>query len=153
MPRFKVKDLTIELAIGERQAVKEFCWQYTCSFPSELDECFRFRTCRVLRTLDFCRLIRTTWCPHRTIWFEEGLQCARTELPEIDPGILQEIDPRELAVLHQELLLQVAQVEALEQKVAESMIPQNVQEIEMLETKFQAALGELGALKGRIKKG
>ena len=64
-----------------------------------------------------------------------------------------EIDPRELVELRLQLVKELEQVEALEQQLAEQMTPQTVQEVEMLETKFQDALGELKALKGRMKAG
>ena len=64
---------------------------------------------------------------------------------------MYEINPRELVELRLQLVEELEQVEALEQQLAEQMTPQTVQEVEMLETELQDALGELKALKGGMR--
>jgi hypothetical protein len=79
-----------------------------------------------------------------------GSACGGSETPVFQGG--GEVGPETLAALKEQLRQALAQVEAQERAVEESLRPQSVAEVEQLEQKMKAALEELRVRKEELQK-
>ena len=156
MPRFKVKDLMIDVLPVEKAELGdlEICW---ISDPCRLyhsclkiiSRCDRYHTFCPWNSQDPCRFLLTDWCVH--IQTLRVLACHAGTKLELDPGEWV-INPHELDVLHEQLKIAMNRVEIAQERVAREGTPRTVEEIEALEDKLTEALGELAALKKDMKK-
>jgi hypothetical protein len=62
-----------------------------------------------------------------------------------------DVDPHALATLKAQLQQALRQVESAEQRLADQMSPQSIEEVEALEQKLQGALDELKARKEQLR--
>jgi len=156
MPRFKIKDLMIDVVSKAEDAGKfriPGCWPY---ITPHVPTCLGYKTCRYAITRINCwPYVTHITCCYGTIWLEKEFEVcpANSGMPiELNPAILYEMDPRDLAEMHELLLKEVAKVEAIEHQVVQQMAPQTLEEVELLESKFNEALNELETIRGGIKK-
>jgi hypothetical protein len=155
MPRFKVKDLMIDIVSIKEDAQKLYprtCLRYFTPLPT----CLNYKTCRWAIS-DITCVPGVTWinCGNRTVWAEQQFEVCpgNSGMPiELDPQILYAMDPRELAMVRELLLKEVAKVKEIEQRVSAEMAPQTLEEVELLESKIQEAAAELEMFRERFAK-
>jgi hypothetical protein len=162
---FKVRDLMIDVAPGVGGGV--FCRPCT---PLVTDYCL----CTNQVTIDVCKVCTnrdiSIWCrdcsvisPYVEItpWTVLTPGCGFTDprtpmtVTPQTPVINQVgmvANPQNLAELKAQLRQSLAQVEAQEQAIAESMKPQTVEESDMLEQKLTEALDELRQHKEELRR-
>ena len=151
MPTFKLKDLMIDVVPAERETELAQFQQWHCirfhSCLMIISDCHRFETkCGGYRTFDPCRLFVSDWCHliRTTQVFLEAVECAGgTIWPEIE---YLKIDPREFAMVREQLMVAVQGIEAAEKLAAEGMTPKTLEEVDLLRGKLKEAMTELDAM-------
>ena len=151
MPRFKVKDLMIDVLPAKMADLGdlELCRIYH-SCLEIISKCVRSHTPCPWNSWDACLLMLTDWCER--IHTLRIVACNAGTKIEIDPGEWV-VNPRDLDILHEQLQVGLKRIEFVQHQVAEEMAPKTVEEVEALEGKLHDALGELDALKNRMQKG
>ena len=111
-----------------------------------ISDCDRYETiCGHYRTLDPCRLFASDWCYRiaTTRVFLEEVCHGGSILPEIE---YLKIDPREFAMVREQLMVAVKGLEAAEKLAAEAMAPKTLEEVNLLRGKLREVMGELDAM-------
>jgi hypothetical protein len=152
---FRVRDLMIDVAPGTENAFA--CLPYTgltdCRFCTHYQPsivCYQHSLiCPNRSVIDVVDIFHTCGT---TIPFDTGRLGTDVLYGDINPVGPQVANPQNLAVLKAQLRQSLAQVEAQEQAMAESMKPQTVEEADMLEQKLTEALDELRQHKEELRR-
>ena len=146
MSTFKLKDLMIDLVPADRKTEFAQLQQWHCiryrSCLMIISDCRRFETkCGGYRTFDPCRLFVSDWCyliKTTRVFLEEAECLGGTMWPEIDP--------REFAMVREQLMVAVQGIEAAEKLAVEGMTPKTLEEVDLLRGKLKEAMAELDAM-------